>query len=211
MSSRSRQASTSFSTSRRSRAESPWPLHGMSTGFHFASRCWRSGTTAGRGTFFAGGRGAGEASAKAAARNAERARAKGREGSVMPRSLSQAGLQAGLDGRPFLGDDAVDDGVAYPAVGALLVAAQHPFPPRPELLDRPLAVDVVEVGLELHALGAQRLEGVAQEEVLRLRVDASALVGAGDPGAADLQTVVGGADLEVSRGAHRLSGRLEHG
>src|SRR3954447_1843407 len=114
-------------------------------------------------------------------------------------------LQPRLHLRPLLVQDAVEHRVADGAVRADLVFAEHPFAPGAELLDGPLALQVVAIGRELDPQGAQVLEGVPQQQELALRIDAGPLEGLGDPGAADLQPAVLGTDVEIARGPQRLA------
>src|SRR5436305_608337 len=116
MSSRAREASTSLPTSSRSRGVRPRSSNGISTGFHFASRSARSGTTAipasgsgpvgGAAGFFGGG-----AWAKTAAEERRAARTKRagrRAGRGRGVAVGRAGrLQEGGGGARFGGDIAM--------------------------------------------------------------------------------------------------------
>src|SRR5207248_4050960 len=73
---------------------------------------------------------------------------------------------------------------------------------------RRLRLEVAGVGLELHAGGAQLLEGVAEQEVLGLGVEAGPLPRLAQPGAADLQAAVPPTDVQVGGDAHGPATRL---
>lgn len=71
----------------------------------------------------------------------------------------------------------------------------------PETRDGSLGADVVHVGLELDAAGAEHLEGVGEQQQLGVGVDGAAPHGRGVGGRADLESGVGHGDVEVRRGA----------
>src|ERR1035437_10219250 len=95
-----------------------------------------------------------------------------------------------LAGRPFRGDDRIHGRVAQQSLLArcprLPEASEHTLKARSQALDRPAGPLVSGVCLEIHSRDAQPLEGVAEQEKLRLDVDAASLRRGGEPGEADL-------------------------
>src|SRR3954464_4527869 len=126
------------------------------------------------------------------------------------RRVAQPHFQTRFDGRPLFLNNTEHHGIAHIAVLHDDLLAQGAFPLCAQLGDGLLAVDIAPVSLELHAYGPQRLEGVAQQEVLALGVYPGALVGEGYPGVAYLQAPVLGADIEVASDADRFPGLAEH-
>src|SRR5262245_44756128 len=102
----------------------------------------------------------------------------------------QLPVEVRLHGRPFAGDDAVDAGVAQRAVSGDLVVAQNAVELGAQPLDAGSALAVEEVGAELHGDATQRLEGVAEQQELAVRVEVGALHGSAIPGRADLYALV---------------------
>ena len=110
-------------------------------------------------------------------------------------------MQAGFDGGPFAGDDAVIDGVAVDAVPGDAVVAECAFALGADALNGALGALVAAVGFEADAQGGQVVKGVAQHQVLAFGVDGGALVGHAVPGHTDFQGAVGAVDVQVAGGA----------
>src|SRR5207253_1524780 len=109
-----------------------------------------------------------------------------RSGTPGGRPRAEPALQPGLDRGPLLGEDAVVDRVSKIAVRHDPVVTKHAFPHAPDALDRPLGLDVSGVGFECQPDQVERLEAVAQEQVLALRVDRGAPYLRREPGPPDL-------------------------
>src|SRR5215216_8153250 len=110
-------------------------------------------------------------------------------------------------GRPLLRHDRVHHRVAQAAVAADVLVAQHALAHGSEPGDRRLRALVADVRLDRDAVGAERLERVAEEQQLGLRVDRAAPPWPSDPGAADLERAVALVDVAVGGDADRPAAR----
>ncbi len=128
--------------------------------------------------------------------------------SVMPlMRTSQADSRDSGARRPFAVQDRIDDAVAQSPADDLM-AAQHTVPLCAQPFDRTLAADVERIGADLHALYAHRVEGMRQQQPLRLGIHAGALDPRRIEGAADLQTPMAFVHPHVARGADNCACRV---
>src|SRR5215211_1915904 len=109
--------------------------------------------------------------------------------------------------RPLRGHDRVQHRVAQAAVAADVLVAQDALADRAEPRDRRLRALVADVGLDRDAVRSERLERVAEEQQLGLRVDRGSPPRPPDPGAADLERAVALVDVAVRRHADRPAAR----
>jgi hypothetical protein len=115
-----------------------------------------------------------------------------------------ARVEPRADGRPLVGEDRVDGGVAPGAVGPELVAAADALEGGAELEDRGARVRVARVGLQLDAAEAG-VEREAEEEALGLRVHDRAPDARVVCGPAEVHALAADVELGEARGADELA------
>src|SRR3990170_6655167 len=124
----------------------------------------------------------------------------------------QQTLQMRLHRRPLVVNDAEVHRIPDASAGQNHVMAEDALLFRPNPQEGLSGSLIQRVGLELHTDAAERPEGVAQQEILRLGVHRGALPGPGVPGPADLDAPVRPIDVSVAGTADRTCGRLaDHG
>src|SRR3546814_3091347 len=100
--------------------------------------------------------------------------------------------------------DAEINAVAHAPGRGLHVPAEDPFLGRTDALQRAPRLVVERIGLELDAHQAQRLERVAQHQILRFSVDRRALMRRRQPGPADLGATMAMIERTKTRAADDL-------
>src|SRR5918996_758430 len=117
---------------------------------------------------------------------------------------SESALEVRLHLGPLVVDDGVVGGVPQLAAAYDHVLAEDPLEAGRERLERRARALVARFRLELDPQAAELLEGVAEEEILGLHVDAGSPDPARVPGVADLEAAVLGAKRQGARAPHRL-------
>src|SRR5262249_21569872 len=112
---------------------------------------------------------------------------------------------------PLLVEHPVVDGVAPRAVVVPLVLPEHALLDSADAQHGVARAAIQDVGLELDAHAAQRLERVAEHQVLGLGADVRALIRATDPGPSDPDRAVVAVDVPETRRAGDVTARLVHG
>jgi hypothetical protein len=117
-------------------------------------------------------------------------------------ALRELRFQVALHLWPLFGDDAEDDRVAVTSAPHQHVIAQDAFLLGADARDGGARLQIRLVGLQHHAAGIHRFEGVPQHQILGFGVDGGALVRARDPRPADLHGAVLSLYVGEARATH---------
>ena len=93
----------------------------------------------------------------------------------------------------------------------MIMRANDPVLRGAEALDRGAGLVVGHMRAELHRIAAQRLESVAEHQVLGVSIDETPLPGAGDPGRSDLKPMVRCVNVHVARRADEALSVVDDG